>query len=112
MLDLICNTLRLGGYDIIALSDPLKALDHQGKGNSPIDLLLTDIAMKPISAKRKMLKPLSLVSEHPSRHRHGTHAVVFTHEVDDAPASIPLLDMFERQRRRFGPARTAAQKYG
>jgi DNA-binding NtrC family response regulator len=49
LLGLICNTLRLAGYDVIALSDPLIALDHQRKGQFPIDLILTDIAMKPIS---------------------------------------------------------------
>jgi DNA-binding NtrC family response regulator len=49
LLGLISNTLRLDGHKTIALSDPLDALDYQREGQSPIDLLLTDIDMKPIS---------------------------------------------------------------
>src|SRR5579862_192727 len=36
---------------------------------------------------------------HPRRHRCGTDAAMFTDEIDDAPAAVPLLDMGERDRR-------------
>jgi len=49
MLDLIANTLRLDGHTVIAFSDPLAALDYQNEEHSHIDLLLTDIDMRPLS---------------------------------------------------------------
>jgi DNA-binding NtrC family response regulator len=49
LLDLISTTLRLDGHTVIALSDPLAALECQGPGQPRIDLLLADIDMRPIS---------------------------------------------------------------
>jgi DNA-binding NtrC family response regulator len=50
LLDLIATVLRLDGHTVIAMSDPLAALDClRGAELLPIDLLLTDIEMKPIS---------------------------------------------------------------
>jgi hypothetical protein len=39
---------------------------------------------------------------HPSRHRRGADASMLSNEIDDAPASITLLNMRERERRHFG----------
>ncbi len=49
LLDLISNTLRLDGHHVTAMSDPLAVLEFQRAGQSPVDLLLSDISMKPIS---------------------------------------------------------------
>lgn len=34
-----------------------------------------------------------------------------TDEVDDAPPAVPLLNMFERERRHLGPAQPAVQEH-
>ena len=49
LLNLIATALRLDGHTIKAICDPLAALDAHGDEQSPIDLLLTDIDMVPIS---------------------------------------------------------------
>lgn len=49
LLDVISNTLRLDGHDVTAVRDPLAALASHETGRNVIDLLLTDIDMKPIS---------------------------------------------------------------
>jgi DNA-binding NtrC family response regulator len=49
LLDLISRTLRLDGHTVTALCDPLAAMDSSREGNPPIDLLLTDVNMKPIN---------------------------------------------------------------
>lgn len=49
LLDLIANTLRLEGHEVVALSDSLDALRLQTIAHRPFDLLLTDIHSKPIS---------------------------------------------------------------
>jgi two-component system OmpR family response regulator len=49
LLDLISNTLRLDGNTVISMSDPLAAIDYLNSGQPVVDLLLTDIDMKPIS---------------------------------------------------------------
>jgi DNA-binding response OmpR family regulator len=49
LLDLISNTVRLDGHHVTALCDPLAALAFQETGQPPIDLILTDIEMRPIS---------------------------------------------------------------
>jgi len=46
----------------------------------------------------------------PRRHRRGANAAVFSHEIDDAPASIALLDMGGRECRHLRPAQPAAEK--
>jgi hypothetical protein len=35
---------------------------------------------------------------HPDRHRNGAHAAMLANEIDDAPATVALLDMGERER--------------
>ena len=49
LLDLISQTLRLEGHTVTALSDPLAAMDSAGAGKPPVDLLLTDVNMKPVT---------------------------------------------------------------
>lgn len=49
LLGLISNTLRLDGHEVSAVCNPLMALASQSAGQTPIDLLLTDIDLKPIS---------------------------------------------------------------
>ena len=49
LLVLISTTLRLDGHTVVALSDPLEALESEVAPQPPIDLLVTDIEMKPIS---------------------------------------------------------------
>ena len=49
LLGLISNTLRLDGHEVSAVCSPLVALASHGAGQTPIDLLLTDIDLKPIS---------------------------------------------------------------
>jgi two-component system OmpR family response regulator len=49
LLDLISNTLRLDGNTVISMADPLAAIDYLNSGQPVVDLLLTDIDMKPIS---------------------------------------------------------------
>lgn len=59
LLDVISNTLRLDGHDVMAMADPLTALSAPGPRGSPIDLVLTDINTKPISGF-ELVKRLSL----------------------------------------------------
>jgi DNA-binding NtrC family response regulator len=74
LLDLISNTLRLDGHNVTALSSPLAALDAQAVRHPPIDLLLTDISMEPISGHelvRRMSKtgftgPVLFMSGYPA----------------------------------------------
>jgi DNA-binding NtrC family response regulator len=49
LLDLIATVLRTDGHSVQATGDPLKALSFLDAGNPPIDLVLTDIDMKPIT---------------------------------------------------------------
>src|ERR1035441_9616229 len=49
LLGLISNTLRLDGHNVTAFCDPIAALNSQEAGQLSIDLLVTDISMKPIS---------------------------------------------------------------
>src|ERR1700722_9293171 len=49
LLDLISRILRLDGHDVDAINNPLEALASYGGGTKAIDLLVTDIDMKPIS---------------------------------------------------------------
>jgi DNA-binding response OmpR family regulator len=49
LLDLISRTLQLDGHTVTALTDPIAAIDSAGGGKPPVDLLLTDINMRPIS---------------------------------------------------------------
>jgi DNA-binding NtrC family response regulator len=49
VLDLISRTLRMDGHTVTAISDPVAAMDSAGGGHLPIDLLLTDVNMKPVS---------------------------------------------------------------
>jgi DNA-binding NtrC family response regulator len=49
LLDLISTILRLDGHNVRAMGDPITALNFQEAGEAPIDLLVTDISLKPIS---------------------------------------------------------------
>jgi hypothetical protein len=49
---------------------------------------------------------------HPRRHRDCSHPAVFPAQVHDAPATVPLLDVSERQRRHLGAPQPTAQEYG
>ena len=49
LLTLMSTALRRDGHTVTALSDPLAALAVQAGGQVPIDLIVTDISMKPIS---------------------------------------------------------------
>jgi DNA-binding NtrC family response regulator len=49
LLDLISRTLRMEGHTVTAVSDPLAAIDSARTGTPPIDLLLTDVNMRPVS---------------------------------------------------------------
>ena len=49
LLDLISATLRLDGHEVTAVGDPPAALSMQEAGQLPVDLLLTDVEMRPIS---------------------------------------------------------------
>jgi two-component system OmpR family response regulator len=49
VLDLIAAALQMQGHNVIALLDPLSALDSSNVAPAAIDLLVTDISMKPIS---------------------------------------------------------------
>ncbi len=49
LLDLIANILRLDGHNVRAQCDPIAALHFQEAGEAPIDLLVTDISLKPIT---------------------------------------------------------------
>jgi hypothetical protein len=39
------------------------------------------------------------------------HPSVFAYEIHDAPAAVPLLHVFDRERGHFGPAQSAAQEH-
>ena len=47
---------------------------------------------------------------HPNRQRHGANASMLSHQVDNIPATIALLNMRESKRCYFGPPKTAAEK--
>lgn len=47
----------------------------------------------------------------PVWHRDGPYAAVLANEVDDAPASVPLLHMRESHRGHFGSPETAAEQH-
>jgi DNA-binding NtrC family response regulator len=47
LLSLISTTLRLDGHNVTAFQDPLSLVEADG--HLPIDLLLTDVEMKPIN---------------------------------------------------------------
>jgi hypothetical protein len=47
---------------------------------------------------------------HPSRHRRGAYAPVFSDEIDYAPPAITLLNMRERERRDLRASQSAAEK--
>jgi len=47
---------------------------------------------------------------HPGRHWSGSDPAVFSDEIHDAPTSIALLDMCERQRRHFRSSEPAAEE--
>ena len=47
---------------------------------------------------------------HPCWHRRGPHASVFSHEIDDTPSSVTLLQMRKCERRHFRSAQSAAKK--
>jgi CheY-like chemotaxis protein len=49
LLGLISTTLRQDGHCVTALNDPLAAIEGAMNGGPAIDLLLTDVSMKPIS---------------------------------------------------------------
>lgn len=49
LLDLITRTLRHDGHTVTALDNPIAAMESASGGKSPIDLLLTDVNMRPIS---------------------------------------------------------------
>jgi two-component system OmpR family response regulator len=48
LLDLISNTLRLGGHQVTAVSNPVEACELFQAGG-PTDLVVTGVSMKPIS---------------------------------------------------------------
>jgi DNA-binding response OmpR family regulator len=49
LLNLISNTLRLEGYVVTSMCDPLTAVESFRAGRLQIDLVLTDIELTPIS---------------------------------------------------------------
>jgi CheY-like chemotaxis protein len=49
LLALISATLRRDGHNVTAMTDPLAAVDSFISGRAAVDLLLTDVTMKPIS---------------------------------------------------------------
>src|SRR5689334_10737862 len=49
LLGLIASALRIDGHTVKALSDPLEALEAASDAEFPLDLLVTDIEMEPIS---------------------------------------------------------------
>ncbi len=49
LLDLISNTLRLDGHNVTALCSPTSVLASQSAGTLTIDLLVTDVELRPIS---------------------------------------------------------------
>jgi len=73
VLDLIASTLRLDGHSVAGLTNPLAALDVSACERS-IDLLLTDIEMRPISgfelvkrlSKMGLTSPVLFMSGYPA----------------------------------------------
>jgi hypothetical protein len=49
---------------------------------------------------------------HPGRHRRGANPAVFSDNIDNAPATVALLNMCERQRGHFRPPQSAAEEDG
>jgi DNA-binding NtrC family response regulator len=49
LLDLVSTVLRLDGHQVTAMSEPLAALNFVQNGNAVLDLILTDISLKPIN---------------------------------------------------------------
>src|SRR5260370_32451869 len=49
---------------------------------------------------------------HPSRHRHGAHAVVLADEIDYAPATVALLNVCEGKRGHLRSSEAAAEEDG
>jgi hypothetical protein len=47
----------------------------------------------------------------PTGHRHTANSLAFADQVDDHPARLAQLDMFDGEFRGFAPTETAAQKY-
>ena len=48
----------------------------------------------------------------PSRHRRRADPAVLPDEVHDAPPTIPLLEVYKRERSHFGSPQTTAQEHG
>jgi len=48
LLNLISLTLQQDGHTVTAISDPMSAIDSAVDGKPPVDLLLTDVNMRPI----------------------------------------------------------------
>jgi len=74
LLGLISHTLRLDGHTIMETSDPLEALTIAGRPGQQLDLVITDVEMKPISgvelvkrlAQMGFKVPVLFMSGHPS----------------------------------------------
>jgi DNA-binding NtrC family response regulator len=49
LLDLISRTLRHDGHTVTTASDPIAAMESSSGRKQPIDLLLTDVDMRPIN---------------------------------------------------------------
>ena len=49
LLDLISRTLRQTGHTVTAMSDPIAAMGSFSEGKPPVDLVLTDVDMRPIN---------------------------------------------------------------
>jgi DNA-binding NtrC family response regulator len=49
LLDLVSTVLRLDGHSVTAMSDPMAALNWFRNNDAVIDLILTDISLKPIN---------------------------------------------------------------
>ena|SRR5947208_13243962 len=49
---------------------------------------------------------------HPGRYRHRANAAMLPDKIDDAPATIALLDVCDRQRRYLGTPEPAAEEDG
>ena len=63
LLDLISRTLRQDGHTVTALGDPIAAMESAADGKPPIDLLLTDVNMRPISGP-ELVKRLTRAGFH------------------------------------------------
>src|SRR6476660_4505383 len=47
---------------------------------------------------------------HPGRHRHRSDSTVLPNEIDDAPATLPLLNVDESERSHLRPPQSAADQ--